>query len=419
MKVLLIGNGGREHAMAWKICQSELLTKLYVASGNAGTAQLAENINIDSENFTSIIEFVRENEIDLVVIGPEVPLAKGLSNKCKENGIRCFGPSKIASQLESSKQFAKSIMNECGIPNGRYVSITSVKEAIASLDLFDLPIVIKADGLAAGKGVFICKSKKEAESAITEILTKKIFGSSGDTVIIEEFLEGPEISIFAFADGKSISPLIGACDYKRIGEGDTGPNTGGMGAYSPAPFWNKSFEKDISDNVFRKIIDYMDLNYGGYVGVLFAGLIMTKEGPKVLEFNCRLGDPETQVILPLLETDLLNIMDHCVNGTLESDFVKWSAKSAVTVVMASAGYPGTYNVGHRINGLDNLTHSDTIVFHAGTKILDDKSIITNGGRVLSITAVDNSIEKARKNVYKHLSKIQFEGFYNRSDIALI
>lgn len=419
MKVLLIGNGGREHAMAWKICQSDLLTKLYVAPGNAGTAQLAENINIDPEDFTSIIEFVHKNKIDLVVVGPEVPLAKGISDKCKENGIRCFGPSKVASQLESSKQFAKSIMNECGIPNGKSISVTSVNQAISSLDLFDLPVVIKADGLAAGKGVFICNSKKEATSAITEILSKKIFGNSGDSLIIEEFLEGPEISVFAFADGKSISPLIGACDYKRIGEGDTGPNTGGMGAYSPAPFWNKSFEKDILDNVFRKIIDYMDLNYGGYVGVLFAGLIMTKEGPKVLEFNCRLGDPETQVVLPLLETDLLNIMDHCVKGTLKSEFVKWSGESAVTVVMASSGYPGTYNVGHRINGLGNLTHSDTIVFHAGTKILDDKSIITNGGRVLSVTAVADSIEKARRNVYSNLSEIQFEGFYNRTDIALI
>ena len=243
MKVLLIGNGGRENAMAWKICQSTLLTQLYVAPGNAGTAQIAKNINIDSDDLDSIINFALEKKIDLVAIGPEVPLAKGLSDKCKENGIRCFGPSKFASQLESSKQFAKSIMSACGIPSARSVSATSVKEAVHALDLFSMPTVIKADGLAAGKGVFICTSKKEAQNAITDILDKKIFGDSGSTVIIEEFLEGPEISVFAFTDGTSISSLIGACDYKRIGDGDTGPNTGGMGAYSPAPFWNKSFEK--------------------------------------------------------------------------------------------------------------------------------------------------------------------------------
>ncbi|MQG22663.1 MAG: phosphoribosylamine--glycine ligase [SAR202 cluster bacterium] len=419
MKVLLIGNGGRENAIAWKICQSKLLNKLYVAPGNAGTAQIAENINIESEDFESIINFALEKKIDLVVIGPEIPLARGLSDKCKENGIQCFGPSKVASQLESSKQFAKSIMNECGIPNGVSVSVNSVKAAVDSLNSFSLPVVIKADGLAAGKGVFICNSKMDAETAIKDILEKKIFGKSGNSLIIEEFLEGPEISVFAFTDGKSISPLIGACDYKRIGEGDTGPNTGGMGAYSPAPFWNKEFEKNISENVFRKIINYMDSQYSGYVGVLFAGLIITKDGPKVLEFNCRLGDPETQVILPLLETDLLNVMQHCVNGTLESKFVRWSTKSSVTVVMASDGYPGKYITGHSISGLDNINHSDTIIFHAGTKILNDKSVITNGGRVLSVTAVDISIEKARKNVYKHLSEIKFEGSYNRTDIALI
>ena len=419
MKVLLIGNGGRENAMAWKICQSTLLTQLYVAPGNAGTAQIAKNINIDSDDLDSIINFALEKKIDLVAIGPEVPLAKGLSDKCKENGIRCFGPSKIASQLESSKQFAKSIMSACEIPSARSVSATSVKEAVHALDLFSMPTVIKADGLAAGKGVFICTSKEEAQNAITDILDKKIFGNSGNTVIIEEFLEGPEISVFAFTDGTSISSLIGACDYKRIGDGDTGLNTGGMGAYSPAPFWNKSFEKNIFDTIFRKIIDYMNINHDGYVGVLFAGLIITKDGPKVLEFNCRLGDPETQSIMPLLETDLLQIMDHCVNGTLESNHVKWSDKSSVTVVIASEGYPGNYTVGHQITGLNKVTHSDTIVFHAGTKILTDNSIITNGGRVLSVTAVKNNLKEARTSVYNNLPKIQFEGSYNRTDIALI
>jgi len=419
MKVLLIGNGGREHAIAWKICQSNLLTKLYVASGNAGTAQIAENIPILPEDVESIVNFAHDNKIDLVIVGPEVPLAKGLADRCASYGIPCFGPSKIASQLESSKMFAKSIMDACKIPNAKSVTVNSVPQALNALTIFGLPVVIKADGLAAGKGVYICKSEKEAKSAIHDILEEKIFGDAGDNVLIEEFLEGPELSVFAFTDGKSISPLIAACDYKRIGIGNKGPNTGGMGAYSPAPFWNKSLETDIQTNIFEKIINYMDVTHGGYIGVLFAGLMMTNSGPKVLEFNCRLGDPEAQVILPLLETDLLSIMNACVNGTLESIHVKWKSKSAVTVVMASGGYPGHYDIGHEIIGLNDLGNPNILVFHAGTRISEGNSITTNGGRVLSVTSVSDTIKEARENIYIHLPKIQFQGSYNRTDIGLI
>ena len=417
MKVLLVGGGGREHALAWKIDQSPLLEELFIAPGNAGTASVGTNLSIQDGDINGLSEYAMSNNIDLTIVGPEGPLAAGLVDKFGAVGLKAFGPNRRAAQLEWSKSFAKSFMKDNDIPTSDSLTVNTREEAIRAADAFGLPVVLKADGLAAGKGVYVCESSKEVRTAIDDIVVKRIFGKSGDSVVVEEYLTGPELSVFAFSDGKTISPLVAACDYKRIGNYDQGPNTGGMGAYSPAPFWNASLERRIGKEVVEKVVLGMQRIRNEYTGVLFVGLMMTESGPKVLEFNCRLGDPETQTVMPLLEADILEMSMACIDGNLESVEVKWSDESCVTVVLASEGYPAEYDTGFPITGLENVSDEST-VFHAGTIRSADGTFNTSGGRVLSVSSKGRNLNEARSNTYENVNKIEFNNSYFRDDIAL-
>ena len=416
MKVLVIGNGGREHAISWKISQSPLLSKLYIAPGNGGTENLGQNIPIGDNDIDSLVDFAKKETIDLVIVGPEAPLSAGLVDQLQSSNILAFGPTQKAAQLESSKSFAKSLMMDNEVPTARYKISHNKNSAAEAIKNFSFPVVIKADGLAAGKGVYICQTLEESENALNEIFTQNKFGESGNTVVIEEFLVGREISVFAFTDGDRIAPLITACDYKRFGDNDQGPNTGGMGDYTPTPIWNQNLESEVRTKVVDKVIEVMKKNYGGYVGVLFVGLIVTDKGPKVLEFNCRLGDPETQVILPLLKSDFLDLAYKCSKGELNPTEVIWGDKACVTVVLTSGGYPNHYDVGYDILGADTITH-ESILFHAGTRQSNDGALLTNGGRVLSVSTVAQSVSEAREASYRNIARVTFEKKYHRTDIA--
>ena len=417
MNVLLVGSGGREHALAWKINQSPKLDRLFIAPGNAGTQSLGTNLQISDTDIDGLLQFAKKNDVGLTIVGPEAPLASGIVDIFADAELPIFGPKAAAAKLESSKSFAKKVMENWGIPTASHVSFNKPDQAIAYLDeITSFPTVIKADGLAAGKGVYICENKAEAVSAITEIMVSKVFGNAGKTLVIEEFLDGWELSAFAFTDGNSISELVAACDYKRIGEDDTGPNTGGMGAFSPPPIWDQNMKDEIMDLVIRPVIDGMRTDHEPFMGTLFAGMMITNEGPKVVEFNCRLGDPETQVLLPLLDSDLLDIMESCVNGTLESSDVKWSSNSSVAIVLASGGYPNSYSTGHRIDGLSHLDEK-TKIFHAGTTTNSKGEVVTNGGRVLSVNAVAKNMDLARSTAYAGAKRISFKDVYMRNDIA--
>ena len=417
MNVLLVGSGGREHALAWKINQSPKLDRLFIAPGNAGTQSLGTNLQISDTDIDGLLQFAKKNDVGLTIVGPEAPLASGIVDIFADAELPIFGPKAAAAKLESSKSFAKKVMENWGIPTASHVSFNKPDQAIAYLDeITSFPTVIKADGLAAGKGVYICQNKAEAVSAITEIMVSKVFGNAGKTLVIEEFLDGWELSAFAFTDGNSISELVAACDYKRIGEDDTGPNTGGMGAFSPPPIWDQNMKDEIMDLVIKPVIDGMRTDHEPFMGTLFAGMMITNEGPKVVEFNCRLGDPETQVLLPLLDSDLLDIMESCVNGTLESSDVKWSSNSSVAIVLASGGYPNSYSTGHRIDGLSHLDEK-TKIFHAGTTTNSKGEVVTNGGRVLSVNAVAKNMDLARSTAYAGAKRISFKDVYMRNDIA--
>ena len=417
MRVLLVGNGGREHALAWKIGQSPLLEELFIAPGNAGTASVGTNLSIQDSDIDGLCQYAISKNIDLTIVGPEGPLSAGLVDKFSTVGLKAFGPSRRAAQLEWSKTFAKNFMKDNNIPTSDSLTVDTRDEAVRAADAFGLPVVLKADGLAAGKGVYICESTKDVRTAIDDIVVKRIFGKSGDSLVIEEFLTGPELSVFAFSDGKTVSPLVAACDYKRIGNYDQGPNTGGMGAYSPAPFWNPSLEDQIGKEVIEKTLLGMQRIHNEYTGVLFVGLMVTGSGPKVLEFNCRLGDPETQTILPLMEADILEMSMACIDGNLESVEVKWSDESCVTVVIASEGYPATYDTGFPITGLENVSDKST-VFHAGTILSKNGTFNTSGGRVLSVSSKGRNLNEARTNTYKNITRVGFENSYFRDDIAL-
>ena len=417
MRVLLVGSGGREHALAWKIGQSPLLEELFIAPGNAGTASVGTNLAIQDSDIDGLCQYAISKNIDLTIVGPEGPLSAGLVDKFSTVGLKAFGPSRRAAQLEWSKTFAKNFMKDNNIPTSDSLTVDTRDEAVRAADAFGLPVVLKADGLAAGKGVYICESTKDVRTAIDDIVVKRIFGKSGDSLVIEEFLTGPELSVFAFSDGKTVSPLVAACDYKRIGNYDQGPNTGGMGAYSPAPFWNPSLEDQIGKEVIEKTLLGMQRIHNEYTGVLFVGLMVTESGPKVLEFNCRLGDPETQTILPLMEADILEMSMACIDGNLESVEVKWSDESCVTVVIASEGYPATYDTGFPITGLENVSDKST-VFHAGTILSKNGTFNTNGGRVLSVSSKGRNLNEARTNTYKNINRVGFENSYFRDDIAL-
>ena len=419
MNVVIIGSGGREHALALKIKESPELTKLYIIPGNPGTKALGENININPSEQNKIIEFCKQKEIDLVIIGPEQPLVEGLANRLRENSIIVFGPNKEAAQIESSKSFAKKVMKEAGVPTAKYIPFNSnmLEPAKDYIRNKKYPCVIKADGLAAGKGVFICNDSKEAEEALNLIFHNKAFGESGEKVLVEEYLTGEEVSVFAICDGNEFVCLPVAQDHKRIGDNDTGKNTGGMGAYAPAPIVNPQLFEQIKNRILYPVVRTLNKRNASFVGCLYAGLIITDEGPKVIEFNCRFGDPETQVVLPVIKGDFLHLLYTASLGNIDKAAVEYNGGSSVCVVAVSGGYPDSYEKGFEITGLNEL-RPDIIIYHAGTKELNGK-VITDGGRVLGVTAVlpDFNLMLAKDLAYKALENINFINIYYRKDIA--
>jgi phosphoribosylamine--glycine ligase len=417
LKILVVGGGGREHTLVWKIVQSPRVEKVFAAPGNAGTAAIAENLNLHPTDLEGLGKAAREKGVDLVVVGPEALLASGIVDYFDNLGIFVFGPTKAATQIESSKVFARNLMEKYDIPCPESAIFSSYSEAREYLQEQRTPVVIKADGLAAGKGVIIAVSLSEAEKALGDIMEEKIFGSAGDSVIIDEYLSGREVSLIAFTDGKTISPMVPACDYKKIWDNDQGPNTGGMGSYSPPGFFSAQMIEKITKDILVPTVKSIAKEGMPYKGVLYAGLMIIDGEPVVLEFNARFGDPETQVVLPLLKTDLVDILMAVVQGNLDRVKIEWSSEACVGVVMSSAGYPGSYKTGFPIQGIDNVD-KDVLVFHAGTKLGNDDIIYTNGGRVLTVVGMGNDMAEARKKVYSNIPNIYFKGCYYRNDIAL-
>jgi phosphoribosylamine--glycine ligase len=419
LKVLVVGSGGREHAIVWKISQSSQLEKLFCAPGNAGTSRLANNISISPDDIDGLLDFVRAKGIDLTVVGPEAPLVNGIVDRFEENDRAVAGPSRAAAVLEGSKAFAKDFMKRHSIPSAAYQTFDQMDLAGAALkdNQFDFPVVLKADGLAAGKGVFVCATLEESLEALSAIMGERRFGASGDHLIIEEFLEGEEVSFMVFSDGVNILPMVPSQDHKAIYEGDRGPNTGGMGAYSIDEILSDELRQQILDEVIHPTIRGMSKEGRLYRGILYAGLMITRDGPKVLEFNVRLGDPETQVILPRLRSDLLPILRGMAQGNLKDVDLEWSAEAAVCVVLAAGGYPGSYEKGKEISGLEMAGEEKTaLTFHAGTKLKEEK-VVTSGGRVLGVTSLAPTLGAAIIGAYEAVNKIHFEGMYCRRDIA--
>ncbi len=416
MKVLVIGSGGREHALVWKISQSPKVDKIYCAPGNAGIAQQAECVAIKADDLDGLLAFAQQNQIDLTVVGPEVPLTMGIVDKFQEQGLKIFGPSGKAAEIEGSKTFAKDLMAKYNIPTAKYGAFTDAAEAKAFLDTVGLPCVVKADGLAAGKGVLICETKAEAEAAIADILVDNKFGSAGSRVVVEEFLTGQEVSMLAFTDGKTVVPMVSSQDHKRIWDGDKGLNTGGMGAYSPAPVYTADIHEIVVPQVLEATVKAMEAEGRSFSGILYAGLMLTADGPKVLEFNARFGDPETQAVLPRLKSDLVDIFLAIIDGRLNEMNIEWHEEAAVCVVIASGGYPETSEKGCVITGLAEAAATGAIVFHAGTKE-DNGNIVTNGGRVLGISALGKDIAEAIANAYKGVKEVKFENMQYRTDIG--
>jgi len=414
MKVLVVGSGGREHTLVWKISQSRKVDKIYCAPGNGGIKELAELVNIKADDVDALLSFAKENKIDLTVVGPEGSLVKGIVDIFQQEGLKIFGPTKELSMLEGSKVFAKEAMTKFGLPTADFKVFDDPKDAKKYLNEKGAPIVIKADGLAAGKGVIVAKTVEEAETAIEDIMVKKIFGSAGDRLILEDCLEGEEASILVFSDGKNIAPLVSAQDHKRIFDNDEGPNTGGMGAYSPAPVVSGEIFNDIIDKVFRPMITGLAKQGKYYKGVLYGGLMMTKHGPMVLEFNVRFGDPETQAILPRLKSDLVDVAIACTEGSLDKINLEWDERSCLCIVAASKGYPGSYEKHKKISGLEDV--KDGMVFHAGT-VSENGNIFTNGGRVLGVAGLGSDIKSAKLKAYEAAGKIKFDGIYYRKDIG--
>ncbi|EGD51500.1 phosphoribosylamine/glycine ligase [Thermoanaerobacter ethanolicus JW 200] len=416
MKVLVIGGGGREHAIVHKLSQSPKVDKIYCAPGNAGIGLLAECVDIKVGDIEKLKEFAIKNDIDLTVVGPEMPLVQGIVDEFEKAGLKIFGPNKGAAAVEGSKYFTKQLLSKYNIPTGRFKAFDKYQEALKFLKETWYPVVMKADGLAQGKGVFIVKDFIEAKEALDLMMKKRIFGASGDIVIIEEMLFGKEASVFAFTDGENILPMVSAMDYKKIYEGDKGPNTGGMGSIAPNPYLEEETLKEVMESILKPVVKALQKEGIVYKGVLYAGLMLTKEGPKVLEFNARFGDPETQVVLPLLKTDLIDIMEATIEGKLDKIQIEWEDKKAVCAVAVSNGYPGEYQTGFEITGLEKV--KEAFVYHAGT-VLKDGKIVTSGGRVLAVTSIGDSYEEAREKVYREIKKIRFEGMYYRKDIALV
>ena len=419
MKILVIGGGGREHALAWKAAQSPDVEKVYVAPGNAGTARepKLENVAIGVEDIDALLAFAKDNDIALTIVGPEAPLVIGLVDAFNAAGQRCFGPTKGAAQLEGSKAFTKDFLARHNIPTGSYGNFTDVDKALAYVREQGAPIVIKADGLAAGKGVIVAMTLEEAESAVRDMLAGNAFGEAGHRVVVEEFLEGEEASFICMVDGKNILPLATSQDHKRVGEGDTGPNTGGMGAYSPAPVVTPEIHARIMSEVIEPTVQGMAAEGNPYTGFLYAGLMIDADGaPKVIEYNCRFGDPETQPILMRLQSDLVGLCNTALDGKLDQTTTQWDLRAAMGVVLAAGGYPGDYDKGLVISGLDNADSADSKVFHAGTASQGD-DVITAGGRVLCATALGDTVSEAQQKAYALAKKLHWDGAFYRNDIG--
>lgn len=416
MKILVIGSGGREHALIWKLNQSSLVDEIFCAPGNAGIGKIAKNIDISYNNIDKLIEFCKNNNIDLTIVGPEAPLVEGIVDTFKENNLKIIGPAKHAAQLEGSKSFAKNFMKKYNIPTAKYDEVKTFKDAELAIEKYSYPVVIKADGLAAGKGVFICQNKNEALSTIKELLNDRKLGDAGNKIVIEEFLEGVETSILCFTDGATIVPMVNSQDHKRAFDNDEGPNTGGMGTYSPNYIYTEEITAKVEVEILEPTLEGIKKENMDYKGIIFIGLMITKNGPKVLEYNVRFGDPETQVVLPRLETDLIKIFEHILDEKLNDIDIKWSENHAVCVILASGGYPDKYKKGIAIEGLDNIDN-DLLVFHSGTAEEENK-IVTNGGRVIGVVGIGKNTIDARKKVYENIDKIQFNESFYRKDIGL-
>jgi len=417
MKVLVVGGGGREHTIVWKLTQSPKISELYCAPGNGGISKLATCVDIKADDIDGIVNFSKENKIDLVVVAPDGPLVAGMVDKLYKAGIRAFGPVKAAAIIEGSKSFAKDLMKKYNIPTAGYKVFENSADALKYLDTRKAPIVVKADGLALGKGVIIAKTIEEAKAAVNAIMNDMVFGEAGSKIVIEEYIEGPEISVLVFTDGKTIVPMVSAQDHKRAYDHDLGPNTGGMGTFSPSPLYDKKLADYCMKQVFVPTIEAMNKKRRKFKGVLYFGLMITKNGPKVLEYNARFGDPETQVVLPRLKTDLLDIFEAIIDDKLADINIEWNDNAAVCVVAASGGYPEKYSTALEISGLDEAQANEaTIIFHAGTAYRDGK-FYTAGGRVLGVTAVEETMDKAIDKAYAGIEKISFEGMHYRKDIG--
>ena len=414
MKILVVGGGGREHAICWKLSKEANVDKIYCAPGNAGISNVAQCIDIQDSNIENLLNFAKENQIDLTIVGPEIPLVAGIVDKFEKEGLKIFGPNKKCAQLEGSKSFSKDFMIRHNLPTAKYKEYTDLDEAISEIDSFGYPVVIKADGLAAGKGVVIPENREDAITTLKEMMSDKKFGNAGDKIVVEEFLTGIETSILAFVDNDTIVPMVSSKDHKKVFEGETGLNTGGMGTFSPSEIYTEKLAKEVQEKILDKTLEGFKKDNLNYKGILFVGLMITEDGPKILEYNVRFGDPETQSVLFRLDTDLNKIISEILDNNLKNIEINYSKEEAICVMLTSGGYPENYEKGKVISGLENLD-SDIVVFHSGTKF-DNENIVTNGGRVIGITAKGKTVKEAGEKVYENIKKINFEGMHYRTDI---
>ena len=418
MKVLVIGGGGREHAICWKLSKSPKVDELYCAPGNAGIAEVAKCVDIGVMDFEKMADFAKKEAFDLIVVGPDDPLAGGIVDVLEEKGLRVFGPRKNAAILEGSKAFSKDLMKKYGIPTAAYETFDTPEAALKYLETAPVPIVLKADGLALGKGVLICNTREEAKEGVKNLMLDKQFGHAGDRIVVEQFMTGREVSVLSFVDGKTIKIMTSAQDHKRAKDGDQGLNTGGMGTFSPSPFYTPEVDEFCKKHIYQATVDAMKAEGREFKGIIFFGLMLTADGPKVLEYNARFGDPETQVVLPRMKNDIVDVFEACVDGTLDQIDLQFEDNAAVCVVLASDGYPEHYEKGKKITGLENFKDKDGYyVFHAGSKFDAEGNILTNGGRVLGVTATGKDLKEARANAYKATEWVNFENKYMRHDIG--
>lgn len=414
MRILVVGGGGREHAICWKLNNESNVEKIYCAPGNAGISNVAECIDIGDSDIENLLKFAKENQIDLTIVGPEIPLVAGIVDAFEKEGLKIFGPNKKCAQLEGSKSFSKDFMIRHNLPTAKYKEYTDLDEAISEIDSFGYPVVIKADGLAAGKGVVIPENREDAITTLKEMMSDKKFGKAGDKIVVEEFLNGIETSILAFVDNDTIVPMVSSKDHKKVFEGEAGLNTGGMGTFSPSEIYTDELAKEVQEKILDKTLEGFKKDNLNYKGILFVGLMITEDGPKILEYNVRFGDPETQSVLFRLDTDLNKIISAILDNNLKNIEINYSKEEAICVMLTSGGYPESYEKGKVISGLENLD-SDIVVFHSGTKF-DNGNIVTNGGRVIGITAKGKTVKEAGKKVYENIKKINFEGMHYRKDI---